>query len=219
MKPTCPKKLIRGFTRCDLITVLFLLFMMLVVLPGFLLPQPSGSKKSARIACVNNLRQVGLAFRVFSNDHSDKFPMSVSTNQGGSLEYVGTADVFRHYLAMTNELNNPKIVTCPSDKSRKRVTSLATVRNGDLSYFIGLDADETFRQGILSGDHNITTNSRLMSGILTLTSSSPMSWTKDIHRTNGNIGFADGSAQQLTKVGLNETIVRSPISPVRLAIP
>jgi|SRR5947209_10012121 len=209
------KHRIRGFTVWDLVIVLATAVILIVL---FLTPAHGGRGNATRISCMNNLRQVGFAFQVWATDHGDKFPMAVSTNQGGSLEFVGTGEVLPHYLAIFNQLNNPKILTCPAD-SRKRATAFATLRNKNISYFVGLDAVEP--QMILLGDRNITTNGRLISGTLTLTlnSANSVSWTRDLHGQNGNIVLLDGSAQQATVSALKHQIASSTNFPARLAIP
>ena len=45
--------------------------------------------------CVNNLKQIGLAVRIWSNDHNDTFPPD--------------------FLTMSAELISPKILVCPDD--------------------------------------------------------------------------------------------------------
>src|SRR5437879_3373525 len=167
-----------AFSRRDLSVVVLIGVVILGVLwAGF----SRARAKSRRISCTCNLKQVGLGFRMWSNEHFQKFPMAVSTNKGGSLEFLAAADVFRHYVLISNEMNSPKVLTCPSDKTRRRTTTFATFSNSNLSYFVGLDAIETAPQMWLSGDRNITTNGRPFSGLLTLTSDVRVSWTKDIH--------------------------------------
>jgi len=67
-------------------------FGLLSLLAAMLLPAITGngntSPQGQRLFCVNNLRQTGLAFHNFATRHQDRFPMQVSTNDGGSLEYV-----------------------------------------------------------------------------------------------------------------------------------
>jgi hypothetical protein len=204
-----------AFTIWDLLIVLVLV----AVISGLLLPASGGSRKSPRISCISNLKQVGLAFRMWSGDNGEKFPMSISTDKGGSLEFIGTGEVFRHYLAVSNDLSSPKVLTCPSDKKRKQTAEFAALGNRNLSYFVGLDAVETNPQLILSGDRNISTNGQLITGVLTLGSDSPVSWTEDLHKRNGNVGLADGSAQQVTDSSLRQQVNRSPNPSFRLAIP
>ena len=66
-----------------------------VVLLAFVVAAKVAKFRSVRdsICCDCNLKQIGLSLRVFANDHSDKFPMQLSTNQGGTMEYfrVGEA--------------------------------------------------------------------------------------------------------------------------------
>src|SRR6184192_311118 len=70
----------------------------------------SSRAKLRRISCNCHLKQIGLAFRMWSNDHGEKFPFAVSTNKGGSLEFIGPGEVFRHYLLVSNELNSPRVL-------------------------------------------------------------------------------------------------------------
>src|SRR5712664_326411 len=91
----------KAFTVWDLLIVL-----VTVALVPFFLPilVPIRCRvPAARIHCVSNLKQVGLGFRIWSNDHAEKFPMATSTNNGGSLEFVANGEVYRHFLAISNE--------------------------------------------------------------------------------------------------------------------
>ena len=92
-----------------------------------------------------------------------------------------------------------------------------------LSYFLGVDADETKPNTILSGDRNISTNSDMLSGILTVRNAAELRWTKDIHQHAGNIGLADGSVTQLSTKALRKAfqsaLDASTNGAVRLVIP
>ena len=60
--------------------------------------------QAERIQCVNNLKQIGLAFRIWGGDNKDKYPTSL--------------------VVMSNELSTTKILVCPSDKARQAFASL-----------------------------------------------------------------------------------------------
>src|SRR5580765_3407970 len=74
-----------GLTFVEVIVIIAVM----VVLVGLLLPALSRAKaRSKGISCVNCLKQVGLAARIFATDNDGKFPWQVSTNATGSREYL-----------------------------------------------------------------------------------------------------------------------------------
>ena len=108
----------RGFTVIELIVILAIVFLV----AGFLLPSLIQAKhKAQRISCVSHLKQIGLAFRIFSGDNTNLFPMALSTNYGGTKELTASSDFFRHWQIMSNELGAALLVTCPSDTRREAV--------------------------------------------------------------------------------------------------
>src|SRR4051794_19265640 len=107
----------RGFTLIELLMVIAII----AILAALLLPVISKAKLRARQAqCVSQLKQIGVAFHAYAHDHNSRFPMQVRTNDGGTLEFVpqGLRAVYRHFQALSNDLNDPKILACPSDRGR-----------------------------------------------------------------------------------------------------
>ncbi|MCI0533622.1 MAG: DUF4190 domain-containing protein [Verrucomicrobiales bacterium] len=88
---------------------------LLPILAGLMLPALAKAKEKAqRIHCVNNMKQIGLAARIWAGNHGDKFP--------------------RDFASMFNELGTPKILVCPGDSSKTVAVSWAEFGPENVSY-------------------------------------------------------------------------------------
>jgi len=173
-----------------------------------------------RIGCVNNLKQTGMAFGIWSRDHTGEYPMEVPGTNGGSAEFITGPNAFRHFQVMSNELVSPTILICPSD--RKAVlcpTNFSYLRNANLSYFVGVDASQTNATMILSGDRNIINDSPMKNGLLELTTSQPARWTSEMHDQTGNVVKADGSVEDTSIRGLQGLVANTGLATNRLQMP
>ena len=80
-----------------------LLILIIPIQAALLLPALAKAKQRAQtIQCVNNMKQIGLAARTWSNDNKEVLPPD--------------------FISMKNELNLPKILVCPADKSKTPAT-------------------------------------------------------------------------------------------------
>ena len=96
-------------------------------------------KVAQQVTCVNNLKQIGLGFRIWSGDHGDKNPFEVSTNAGGVMELAAAKDGLRQngyliFRCMSNELTVPLLVVCPQDKSKAPAKDWANLTESNVSY-------------------------------------------------------------------------------------
>ena len=206
----------------ELLVVMAVTFILVAVF----LPAIADRKVPAyRIQCVNNLKQTGLAFRIWEGENGDRYPMAVpstSTN-GGSMDFLTGPNAFRTFQVMSNELSTPKILLCPKEtetsKDRFMATNFTTLCNSNLSFFVGVDASETNSAMILSGDHNITNGTPIRNGLLALTTNRLAGWTSEIHNKVGNVALADGSVQQDSILGLQNQIAGTGVATNWLQMP
>jgi prepilin-type processing-associated H-X9-DG protein len=210
----------RHFTRQGFTLVgLLIIIAVIAILAAMLLPALASAKRKAqRINCVNNLKQDGLAFRLWEGDNGDKYPMAVSTNKNGTMEYAEGGNAFRHFQVMSNELSTPKILVCPAD-DRTAAASFARLKNQNVSYFVGLDATDVRPQMLLTGDRNVTNGLSPVRSVLELRPEIPAGWTEAMHNGNGNVGLADGSVQQFTTPGLCNALRNIGDATNRIALP
>ena len=206
-----------AFTLLELLVVISII----VILAALLLPAMAKTKaKANQIACLNNLKQIGVASHLFAHEHGDKFPVEVSTNQGGSLEYNQSARKlagifsfsYRNFQVMSNELGTPRILVCRSDK-RTSATNFATLKDDTVGYFTGLDADPAKPNSILAGDWNLTYAPVQLAN--SLGEDLPFTWTKEVHENRGNLLFADGRVELLKSFSASKT---GPSAPASLTV-
>jgi hypothetical protein len=212
-----------AFTRRDLVVVIAVF----VVLGIFLVPAlQRANRKSRRICCICNLMQIGVAYRIWANDNGDQFPAFAPQTNGGWRELLSRADAstyaWTNYATMADELGQaPLILVCPADE-RKPANSITNLANTNISYFVGVNANDTYPQAILGGDRNLgpgTTPdpeygySPADGSGNDVTINGPVCWSLKMHsRGNpagaGNIMLGDGSAQQTTSGNLRDNWVK-----------
>jgi prepilin-type N-terminal cleavage/methylation domain-containing protein len=209
----------RGFSLIELLLVITIIGL----LAALLIPSLSRAyAKGKRTKCMANLKQIGVAFHTFSHEHGDKFPMQVSTNSGGTLEYTSAASIdlanaFRSFQAISNELGDPKLLVCPAD-TRIAAETFAALRNDNVSYFVTRSAEYGDSDSIVAGDRNISGEWRSAGKILRIGTESRPAWTHELHEDQGNLLFGDSRVELLTSTGL-QRLVGSVRTPPNILLP
>ena len=224
MKPRPNTHRTEAFTRTELFVVVGCVVLVFAV--ALLLPALAAAKrKSARIGCVNCLHQIGTAFNIWEGSNSDKYSMQFALTNSEMMKLISSGRAYVLWQTMSNELITPKVLHCPDDAEHVAAANFDIgFCDANISYFFSLDAAETYPQMILDGDDNLAVNGvRVKPGILYLSTTNSLAWTKERHGGGGNIGMADGSVQQTTPTTLNSSVIAAtngvPVTTYRLAIP
>lgn len=144
--------------------------------------------------------------------------MSYRTNNFDGPSYALQQKAYIYFQVMSNELNTPMNLVCPSDE-RTMATNFTEFRNSNLSYFVGLDADSTVLNMLLAGDRRIDNGIPVRNGIMELKTNQTVSWSKKNHDGIGHILIVDGSVQGYTSQGLKESLTNMGTNLTRLALP
>jgi prepilin-type N-terminal cleavage/methylation domain-containing protein/prepilin-type processing-associated H-X9-DG protein len=231
-----------AFTLIELLAVLAVL----AILAASILPALARTRSSAqRIACADNLKQVGVAFRTWAAGHDGTMPMKYPMASGGADNHVGyrtltasqltSRGVFGIFLVMSNQLATPKVLFCPAEyetSSRQAATTFANAgtqgsvgkipctNDLNVSYFVGVDAQETMPRMLLTGDHNLGNGNPPMTAYLSAPatgspflalgtnypSAGGVGYMDNMHARRGNVGMADGSVEYFSRSNLQDAL-------------
>jgi len=176
-----------------------------------------------------------------------------SSPLGGFTITPAGSDLFLVFQVMSNELNNPKVLLCPAepDTAKQAASTFQSINvpagqtpfptvgqaggsDGNVSYFVGVDAMDTQPAMFLAGDHNMGDNGVGGGPATPVAGSSPwngfqynsgsypflglgtnsvnfgggnwVAWMNNGHTSQGNVALADGSVQSLSIATLKQAL-------------
>jgi prepilin-type N-terminal cleavage/methylation domain-containing protein/prepilin-type processing-associated H-X9-DG protein len=212
------KPIQKAFSLIELLTVISIIAILAALLLSALV---SAKARSRHAACLNNLRQIGLGFTAFALDHDGKYPMDVPERLGGSIEYNDSRLItntpfsrdFHHFLALSNEVPNVKVMVCPADRKRRAAENYQTFTNDNLSYWANTRAVPHATLATLAGDWNAYNASA------TSNDWEQINFGPELHAGKGSVLFADGRVEITRSLAIqasppdNTIAVASPPTP------
>jgi len=214
-----------AFTRIELLVVVAIL-LVLLLLASLLLPALARAKaRSPRISCLNKLKEIGTAYRLWANDNGDLVPSQQSVTNGGWKELLtndGQGPIcWTNYLIMQNEMGqSPVMAICPDDERQPAIYFTNHFSNLNVSYFVGVSAKDEFPQSIASGDRNLGPGPFPTGDYgysppdgkgndVAVPLAGTTCWTLKMHSGTGNILLGDGSAQQASSTSFRANWLRN----------